>query len=99
MKPGVACADISAAHDAAMAALGLPPERRVYSHGQGYDMVERPLIRRDEPAALRAGTCLAVHPQFETPTCFAVISDNYIVGPDGPGECLNRTEKEIFEVA
>ena len=98
MKPGVACADISAAHDAAMAARGLPLERRVYSHGQGYDMVERPLIRRDEPASLRAGTCLAVHPQFETPTCFAVVCDNYIVGPDGPGECLNRTEKKVFEV-
>ena len=99
MKPGAACADISAAHDAAMAARSLPLERRVYSHGQGYDMVERPLIRGDEPGVLVAGTCLAVHPQFETGRVFAVICDNYIIGAAGPGECLHRTEKKIFEVA
>jgi len=98
MKPGAACADIAAAHDAAMAARGLPPEKRLYSHGQGYDMVERPLIRRDEPATLAAGTCVSVHPGYETPTLFAVICDNYIIGADGPGECLHRTEKKIFEI-
>lgn len=98
MRPGVACADIAAAHDAAMAARGMPPERRLYSHSQGYDMVEQPLIRRDEPAKLAAGTCLSVHPGYETPTLFAVICDNYVIGPDGPGECLHRTEKKVFEI-
>ena len=68
MTPGAFCGDIAAAHDDAMTARGLPPERRLYSHGQGYDMVERPLIRADEPVALAAGTCLAVHPGYETPT-------------------------------
>ena len=61
-------------------------------------MVERPLIRADEPAALAANTCLSVHPGYETPSLFAVICDNYIIGPDGPGECLHRTEKKVFEV-
>ncbi len=98
MRPGAACGAIAAAHDAFMQSLGLPIERRLYSHGQGCDMVERPLIRRDETMPLRSGMCLAVHPGYATASLFAVICDNYLIGPKGPGECLHRTEKKIFEV-
>jgi Xaa-Pro aminopeptidase len=98
MKPGTLCRDIHAAHNEYMTGHGLPPELRLYAHGQGYDMVERPLIRSDESMALEAGMCLAVHPGYETPSIFAVICDNYIIGPDGPGDCLHATPKKIFEV-
>jgi Xaa-Pro aminopeptidase len=98
MRPGVACGAIAAAHDSFMQSLGLPVERRLFSHGQGYDMVERPLIRRDETMTLRTGSCLAVHPGYETPSFFAVICDNYMIDATGPGPCLHRTEKKIFEV-
>lgn len=98
MRPGILCRDIAAAHDAFMKQRGLPPELRLYAHGQGYDMVERPLIRRDETMALEAGMCLAVHPGYETPSLFAVICDNYIMEADGPSACLHRTPKQIFEV-
>ena len=98
LRPGVACAAVAAAHDDWMRAHGLPPERRLYCHGQGYDMVERPLVRHDETMALAAGMSLAVHPGYETDTLFAVICDNYLLGDDGPSECLHRTEKRIFEV-
>jgi hypothetical protein len=40
----------------------------------------------------------AVHPTFESPSIFAVICDNYMIGPNGPGECLHKTPKQIFEV-
>lgn len=98
MKPGTLCRDIHAKHNEYMTARGLPPELRLYAHGQGYDMVERPLIRSDESMALQAGMCLAVHPGYETPSIFAVICDNYIIGTDGPGDCLHATPKKIFEV-
>jgi Xaa-Pro aminopeptidase len=98
MQPGARASDIAAAHDDAMRKRGLPPELRLYSHGQGYDMVERPLIRRDETMALAAGMNLAVHPGYETPEIFAVICDNYLIGAEGPGACLHRTEKKIFEL-
>ena len=48
MKPGADPAEIARAHDAWMTARGLPPEKRLYAHGQGYDLVERPLIRADD---------------------------------------------------
>jgi Xaa-Pro aminopeptidase len=98
MRPGAQCGTIAAAHDSFMQSLGLPVERRLFSHGQGYDMVERPLVRRDETMTLRAGSCLAVHPGYETPSVFAVICDNYLIETTGPGACLHRTEKKIFEV-
>jgi Xaa-Pro aminopeptidase len=98
LRPGVLARDVAAAHDDYMRARALPPEMRLYGHGQGYDMVERPLIRHDETMRLRAGMNLAVHPGFETPSLFAVICDNYILGPDGPGPCLHHTEKKVFEV-
>jgi Xaa-Pro aminopeptidase len=98
MKPGAPAQAIAAAHDAYMVERGLPAERRLYSHGQGYDMVERPLIRRDEPMLIEVGMCQAVHPGYETPSLFAVICDNYLIGPDGAGECLHRTDKMVFEV-
>jgi Xaa-Pro aminopeptidase len=97
MVPGASCREIAAAHDEHMRARGLPPELRLYAHGQGYDMVERPLIRRDETMTIAPGMCLAVHPGYQTSSLFAVICDNYLIGENGPGECLHRTEKRVFE--
>jgi len=98
MKPGTPCRDIAVAHDAFMTERGLPPELRLYSHGQGYDMVERPLIRGDETMTLEAGMNLSVHPGYETPSIFAVICDNYLIEADGPGACLHKTPKRVFEI-
>jgi len=98
IKPGASCGDIAAAHDAYMRARNLPPELRLYCHGQGYDLVERPLVRSDETMTLAAGMNLAVHPGYETDAIFAVICDNYLVEATGPSECLHRTEKKIFEI-
>jgi Xaa-Pro aminopeptidase len=99
IRPGVSCRDVAQAHDDYMRSRGLPPETRLYAHGQGYDMVERPLIRADESMCFAEGMCLAVHPGYEIPEMFAVICDNYMVGPQGPGECLHQTEKKVFEIA
>ncbi|RMH47990.1 MAG: aminopeptidase P family protein [Alphaproteobacteria bacterium] len=98
MRPGVDPAAIAAAHDAWMTARGLPPETRLYAHGQGCEMVERPLIRRDETMPLAEGMCLAVHPGFDDGRVFAVICDNYLIEADGVSECLHATEKRIFEL-
>lgn len=98
MRPGASPREIHAAHDAFMTQRGLPPELRLYAHGQGYDMVERPLIRSDETMPIAANMNFAVHPGYETPSIFAVICDNYIVGENGPGECLHKTAKQVFEL-
>jgi Xaa-Pro aminopeptidase len=98
IKPGAACRDIAAAHDDYMRSRNLPPELRLYCHGQGYDLVERPLVRSDETMTLAAGMNLAVHPGYETDALFAVICDNYLVEANGPSACLHLTEKKVFEI-
>ena len=98
IKPGAACRDIAAAHDDYMRSRNFPPELRLYCHGQGYDLVERPLVRSDETMTLAAGMNLAVHPGFETDAVWAVICDNYLVEAHGVSECLHRTEKKVFEL-
>ena len=97
LKPGASCRDIAKAHDEFMQARGLPPELRLYSHSQGYDMVERPLIRIDEPMSIEAGMCLAVHPGFERPDLFVMVCDNYIVSGNSTDR-IHKTERKIFEV-
>lgn len=98
IAPGADPADIANAHDAWMTDHGLPAERRLYAHGQGYDLVERPLIRADETMKLAAGMNLAVHPGYDDGTVFAVICDNYIVTEDGVSDCLHQTPKQVFEI-
>jgi Xaa-Pro aminopeptidase len=98
LKPGAACAEIAQCHDDFMRTRGLPPELRLYAHGQGYDLVERPLLRADETMTIAENMNLAVHPGYETPSIFAVICDNYLIGSGGPGACLHKTPKQVFEL-
>lgn len=98
MRPGADPAAIAKAHDEWMQARGLPPETRLYAHGQGCEMVERPLIRRDETLPLAEDMLLAVHPGYDDGRVFAVICDNYMVTAEGMSDCLHRTEKKIFEL-
>ena len=98
IKPGADPANIAKAHDAWMTSRGLPAERRLYAHGQGYDLVERPLVRADETMKIAAGMNLAVHPGYDDGTVFAVICDNYLVTEDGVSDCLHQTPKQVFEI-
>ena len=98
LKPGTPCREIFEAHNAFMRAKGRPEERRLYCHGQGYDMVERPLIRQDESMPIAEGMNIVVHPAVMNERLFITVVDNYLIGPDGPGECLHRTPKEIIEL-
>jgi Xaa-Pro aminopeptidase len=96
--PGVACAAIAVAHDDFRAANHLPPEGRLFAHGQGYAMVERPLIRADEAMALAAGMNIVTHPAIGHESRFGFICDNHLVHADRPAERLHHTERRIFEI-
>jgi hypothetical protein len=41
---------------------------------------------------------ITVHPATWTDTVWSTVCDNYLIGPDGPGECLHKTPKEIIIV-
>lgn len=97
-QPGASPADIFARYNSYMISHGASAERRLHAHGQGHDMVERPLIREDETMALFAGCNLAIHPTHATPTMFAHICDNYLIDSNGRGSFIHTTPKQIFEL-
>ncbi len=98
LKPAASCAQLALAHDRFMQQKGVPPESRVYAHSQGYDLIERPLVRSDETMGLEKGMNMVVHPAYSTPSMFVHICDNYLVETDEASECLHKTPKKIFEL-
>ena len=98
LKPGASCREIFAEYNACMRARGLTEERRVYCHGQGYEVVERPLIRDDESMTIAAKMNIGIHPSVSTERMFATVCDNFLIGPDGTVERLHRTPQKIVEL-
>jgi Xaa-Pro aminopeptidase len=98
LKPGADPADVWQANNEFLVSRGQFPETRLYAHGQGYDLVERPAIRDDEPMRLRANMHLAVHPGFNSDSLWVSICDNYLITDTGVSPCLHRTAQEIFSV-
>ncbi|HET6970043.1 MAG TPA: M24 family metallopeptidase [Phenylobacterium sp.] len=98
LLPGAGCREVADQHDAYMTARGLAPEIRLYCHGQGYDMVERPLIRQDEGMSIAAGMNIALHPGFVTRAVNGLITDNYLVCGDEPPRRLHQTPQDVLVV-
>lgn len=96
--PGASPADIFASHNEFMVKYGSEPEKRLHSHGQGYDAVERPFVRSDETMLLPGDVNMAIHPVYSSGKKFATLCDNYFVHAYGPGEFLHKTPKKIFEL-
>jgi Xaa-Pro aminopeptidase len=82
-KPGVMPAVALDASDDFLKSKDCPPEPRLGGHGQGYDLVERPVIRRDEPAKLENGMIVALHPMAKIGDFSASISDTYVISESG----------------
>jgi Xaa-Pro aminopeptidase len=98
LKPGTPCKDIWDAFNAFMTKNGRPPESRLYCHGQGYDLVERPLIRNDEPWTIAKDMNIVVHPTYIHGGYLNWLCDNYLIGGNGPGERLHQFPEEVVEL-
>jgi Xaa-Pro aminopeptidase len=98
MRPGTKCSEIYAEYNAFMKRNGRPEEKRLHSHGQGYDMVERPLVRHDETMAIAKSMNMVCHPTYLTERTFSWCCDNYLIGEAGVAERLHRFPQEIVEL-
>jgi Xaa-Pro aminopeptidase len=98
LRPGVDPKETWKAHNDLLEKKGFLPETRAYAHGQGYDLVERPLIRDDEPMILRERMNITVHPTAGSDRVWVWVCDNYLITESGVSECLHKTPKEIFSV-
>ena len=98
LKPGASPKDLWDANNEFLQKRGYQPERRLYAHGQGYDLVERPAIRYDEPMKIEAGMNLTIHPFAINADAWAVVTDNYLVTETGASECLHKTQKQVIVI-
>lgn len=98
LKPGTRCKDIWDAFNDFMTKNGRPTESRLYCHGQGYDLVERPLVRNDEPWTIEKDMNIVVHPTYVHGGYLNWLCDNYLIGGNGPGDRLHQFPEEVVEV-
>ena len=98
LKPGVSCKDIWESYNAFLRKNIRPEEQRLYCHGQGYDMVERPLVRFDEPFSIEKNINLALHPTWLTKETQNWICDNYLIDETGALERLHQFPEKIVEL-
>jgi Xaa-Pro aminopeptidase len=97
LKPGASCADVWHGYNDFMAKNGRPKENRLYCHGQGYHLVERPLVRFDETMPLAARMNIAVHPMYHSKDTYTWICDTFLIGDNG-AERLHEFPMEIIEL-
>lgn len=98
LRPGASCRDIFEEYNAYIRARGFSEERRLHCHGQGYDVVERPLIRGDETMALSANMNIGLHPVIASARMFVTVCDNFLIGAGGSIERLHKTPRAIVEI-
>lgn len=94
---GVSCEELWTSFNTFMTRNGRPPENRLFCHGQGYDMVERPLVRMDEPESIPNGLNFACHPTFKSSDSFAWICDNFIFD-EGGATRIHSLAQKMFEI-
>jgi Xaa-Pro aminopeptidase len=98
VKPGADPVQILRSNNEFLESRGLPGETRIFAHGQGYDMVERPSFQPGETMKLAANMNISVHPAAIGKRASAMLTDNYIVTASGVSECLHKTPKVIFSL-
>ena len=98
LKPGTPCREIFAAYNDFTRRNGRPEEKRLHCHGQGYDLVERPLIRNDEPMNIEKDMNIVVHPTYIRGHVLSWVCDNYLIEPNGPSERLHHFPEIITEL-
>ncbi|HTP97145.1 MAG TPA: M24 family metallopeptidase [Burkholderiales bacterium] len=98
LKPGASCPDIWERYNAFLRENARPEEKRLHCHSQGYDMVERPLVRFDEPMPVGASMVFSCHPTYVTERTYSWICDNFLIDANGSVEHLHRCPQRIFEL-
>ncbi len=97
LKPGIRPGDVFARVNEFLVSRGQIPEGRTNAHGQGYDLVERPLFNAEEPMLLQPNMVVALHPLASNESAFALCCDDYLI-TNGVAERLHKTPQEVFVI-
>ena len=97
LKPGAKPEELFAKHNKLLASWGYPMEGRLYAHGQGYDLVERPGICAGEKMTIKKNMNITVHPFCVKPNAYAFCCDNFFTTESG-GVRIHKTPREVFVI-
>ena len=82
LRPGTLPLQVYEGYNSFMLKNGRPQEARLNCHGQGYDMVERPIMRPEETLAVAENMMIACHPMYVRGNRSLWTCGNYHVGAD-----------------
>lgn len=94
-KPGVYASDIYNLLNKNLEKMGYGLEKRIFAHGQGYDIVDRPIFIAEETMILEENMFLAIHPACGNEKGFIFNCDNFVVKTDG-AKMLNKTPRGLI---
>jgi hypothetical protein len=77
---------------------GFEKEGRLFAHGQGYDLVERPSLNPGETIKIQAHMNIAVHSCVISQKANVQVCENYLVPKSGPPQCLHETPQKIHVI-
>jgi Xaa-Pro aminopeptidase len=99
LKPGANPAEIYKFYNNELAQKGCAPDHRLFCHGQGYDLVERPSMRPEEDMMVKANMNITIHPMTmdSTKSAYVFCCDNFIVTDSGSIR-IHTTPRQVFVV-
>jgi Xaa-Pro aminopeptidase len=99
LKPGVDHAKIYRFYNDELAKKKCSQDLRLFCHGQGYDLVERPSMRPEENMTVKANMNITIHPMAMNAdgSAYVFCCDNFIVTDSGTVR-IHKTPREIFVV-
>ncbi len=99
LKPGANPKEIYEFYNGELSKRGCAPDHRLFCHGQGYDLVERPSMRPEEDMIIKENMNIAIHPMTmnKERTAYAFCCDNFIVTKEGAVR-IHKTPRQVFVV-
>ena len=96
-KSGSDCAEMLEMYNKKLVSYGLQQETRLFAHGQGYDLVERPAFFKGETMKVKENMFFAIHPEINTGKAFGNYCDQYLVTKDGAVR-VETTPRQIYVI-
>ena len=97
LLPGKRAGSVTEEVNVLLKEMGLPEEHRIFTHGQGYDLIESPGFDLEDDFILRENMNIAIHPTYATPHAFGFCCDNYQITAEGARR-LEKFQQDVIRL-
>lgn len=96
-QPGVPASEVFKKMNEMLTGMGYLPEHRFAVHGQGYEIVDRPIFVAEETMVLQENMFFASHPTVANDEVSLYNCDNFVVKPGGSKK-LSKTPPGLLVI-